>query len=465
MLNRNRSILPSYAGELLRTLLILVALLYGSALVSSEVQIAVGQNHTLVLAPDGRVWSFGKDNRGQLGDDTTIGNKSSGVLVGSLTDIIAVAAGRAHSLALRADGTVWSWGDNTFDQLGHNSGVTFKTTPVQIPGLSTVISIAAGGDHSLAVNVYGDVFAWGSDTDGELGNGAPVGKQVTPANVLAVGGAGNLARAIAVAAGNTHSMALLADGTVVAWGRDVEGQLGNGAVVGNQIVPVVVTGLADVTAIACGWQHSLARLADGTVRAWGRNDVGQLGTLAGVNQPFAVNPGSTQVKAVSAGENHSVFQFVDGSLAACGNDFQGAVGNNSTPGNVAVPTAVALGGAATRTFAAGGNHTVACLADGSFQAWGSNSDGQLGFGSLIADQQTPVAVLVTWPMVAITHVDAANSHSVALKSDGTVWAWGANGSGQLGINNTNPQYSPVQVLGLGGAGTLSGIIAISSGSY
>ena len=127
MLNRNRSILPSYAGELLRTLLILVALLYGSALVSSEVQIAVGQNHTLVLAPDGRVWSFGKDSRGQLGDDTTIGNKSSGVLVGSLTDIIAVAAGRAHSLALRADGTVWSWGDNTFDQLGHNSGVTSVT--------------------------------------------------------------------------------------------------------------------------------------------------------------------------------------------------------------------------------------------------------------------------------------------------------------------------------------------------
>ena len=116
MLNRNRYLLSSYAGELLRALLLLVALLYGSGLVSSEVQIAVGQNHTLVLAPDGRVWAFGDDSSGQLGDDTTQADKSSGVVVAGLTNIIAIAAGREHSLALRADGVVYSWGANNTKQ-------------------------------------------------------------------------------------------------------------------------------------------------------------------------------------------------------------------------------------------------------------------------------------------------------------------------------------------------------------
>lgn len=405
--------------------LLLFVVLPNTFLSASEIQIAAGQSHTLVLTPDGRVWAFGDDSSGQLGDDTLQADKPNGVLVSGLTNVIAIAAGREHSLALCADGTVWAWGANNAKQLGSisDNAATFKTTPQQL-GLSYIVSIAAGGDHSLAIERSGLVYAWGSDSEGQLGNGATTGNQVSPQTVQQVGGGGSLAKALAVAAGASHSMALLADGTVVTWGRDDEGQLGNGGTLvtnSDSAVPVSA-GIADAVAIACGDNHSLVRLADGTVRGWGRNDLGQLGTLPNTNQASPVTLTlSPLVKQLSAGANHSVFLLADGSLRTTGNDAQGALGNDGSFSSAGTPVTVSLGGTQVRTMVAGGNHTIAMLANGSFRAWGADNQMQLGNGSgITGNQALPSVVDVTWPMVGITAVEAGQRHNVALQADGSV---------------------------------------------
>ncbi len=209
-------------------------------------------------------------------------------------NVIAIAAGEYHNLALKADGTVIAWGGDGNGQLGNGPVITaIQSAPVvvaDLPGTGTlagVSAIAAGGAHSLALKSDGTVVAWGSDIYGQLGNGAMiVADRSAPVEVLSIGGIGLLSNVVAIAAGNLHSLALTSVGAVVAWGTDGNGQLGNGAVIGDQPAPVAVLGvggsgtLTDVTAIAAGALHNLALRSDGTVVGWGNDFYGQLGNGA-----------------------------------------------------------------------------------------------------------------------------------------------------------------------------------------
>ncbi|MHA3770083.1 RCC1 domain-containing protein [Verrucomicrobiota bacterium sgz303538] len=255
------------------------------------VAVAAGERHSLALCSDGTVAAWGHNAFGQLGNNSTISSPvpvavdTTGVLAGKT--IVAVTAGQNHSLALCSDGTVAAWGDNRLGQLGRTSIQTSKV-PVMVNNTAgalagkTVISVAAGSAHSLALCTDGTLAAWGYNLNGQLGNNSFT-QSAVPLMVNNTAGALAGKTVIAVAAGNTHSLALCSDGTLAAWGNNARGQLGNnGSTTGSSVVPAAVdtSGVLagkSVVSIVAGGTHSLALCSDGTVATWGYNAYGQLG--------------------------------------------------------------------------------------------------------------------------------------------------------------------------------------------
>ena len=225
------------------------------------IAVAAGQYHSLALKADGTVWASGWNGSGRLGDGTLV-QKNSPVQVVSLTNVIAIAAGQNHSMALKSDGTVWTWGDNGWGALGDGT-TTNRTSPVQVAGLSGVTRIAAGALHSMALKSNGTVWTWGYNGNGGLGDGSTTYRP----SIVTVSGLTNVA---AIGAGDYHSLAVKTDGTVWAWGRNVNGQLGDASTTQHN-TPVQVSGLTSGTAVSGGNNHSTALKSDGTLWAWGDN--------------------------------------------------------------------------------------------------------------------------------------------------------------------------------------------------
>jgi len=336
-----------------------------------------------------------------------------------------ISAGGSHSLALKNDGTVWAWGNNGQGQLGDGTTV-HKTEPMQVPGLSNVTSVAAGSSHSLALKDNGTVWAWGANDSGQLGDGTAAQKN-TPAQVP------GLSNVTSVAAGSNHSLALKDDGTVWTWGNNDRGQLGDGTAA-QKNTPVQVFGLSDVTAIAAGSSHSLILKDDGRVWAWGNNDHGQLGNSTNASNNIPVPtflPASlTYITAIAAGGNHSL--AIGGNMLwSWGDNSSGQLGNGKSGEGEFQDTPAWVFGA-VKAIAAGSSHSLALTDNGTVLAWGNNRDGQLGDGN-IRTKDTPVQVVDgNGTLRNVTTIAAGEYHSLALKDDGTVWSWGANGSGQLG---------------------------------
>ncbi|MFO0477358.1 MAG: T9SS type A sorting domain-containing protein [Bacteroidota bacterium] len=232
--------------------------------------ISVGGWHSAALKSDGTVWCWGWNTDGQLGDGTTT-DKSIPTQVPSLTGITKIAAGTYHTLALKNDGTVWAWGDNVNGQIGNGTTGTDKTSPVQVSGLTNVVAIAAGRFFSMAVKSDGTVWTWGQNLYGQLGNG-----NTTDSNVpVQVSGLTGITSAVA-ATGAFHVHALKNDGTVWSWGRNTYGNLGNNTIVDSN-VPIQMTGFTSPIGMSAGTNFSLFYKADGTMWGTGRNSSGQLG--------------------------------------------------------------------------------------------------------------------------------------------------------------------------------------------
>jgi hypothetical protein len=208
------------------------------------------------LKADGTVWGWGYNINGQAGDAKGGPVTVAPVRFSGLNGVVAIAGGGAHSLAVKADGTVWAWGFNQYGQLGNGSN-TNSYAPVQVSGLVHVIAAAAGDHYSLGLKADGTVWAWGRNTEGELGNGT---NAETNLPVWVQGLSGIIAISAAPAVGPNHSLALKADGTVWAWGYNSSGQLGNGGTT-NSNVPIQVPGIQGAIAIAAGGAHSVAILA------------------------------------------------------------------------------------------------------------------------------------------------------------------------------------------------------------
>ncbi len=373
-------------------------------------QVAAGDATSFFLRQDQKLWGWGKNDYGQVGNGEIItgGDPRNGqqppVLLtneGFNQGFKHVAGGRWHSLGVKNDGTVWGWGDNEYGQLG-NMAPQPHSSPVKIPGLQGMKAVACGELFSLALDNNGTVWAWGHNASNELGRGSQESQSNTPQKVKGPGGSGDLDNVQAIACGRFHGLALKNDGTVWAWGDGSCGNLGNGEDYSDEIYPVRVLNLTNVKSIGAGDNFSLALKNDGTVWAWGsRHHVGCLGDgLTDDTEGFSSLP--VQVKGL-----YGLDYLSDVKAITCGE-----------------------------------RHSMAVKKDGKIWAWGDNY-GALGDGKQDASS-TPVETL---DITGVVSVAAGCGYSLALKNDGTVWGWGTNDSFQLGIEQQD-NYLPVWVEGI-----------------
>lgn len=345
--------------------------------------ITAGFTHSLFLKEDRTVWAWGYNTDGQLGDGTTT-NKLTPVKVLGLTNIKVLTAGYRHSHALHADGTVWAWGWNSSGQLGDGTA-TDKHAPVQVQGLTNIKALVAGYSHSLALKEDGSVWAWGNNEYGQLGDGTTTTKQCSPIQIQ------EFADIQELAAGYSHSLALCKDGTVWAWGSNSIGQLGDGTTI-DKHTPVQVPGLTNIKALAVSNYHSLALQDNGTVWAWGSNLYGQLGdgTTTHRNSPIQI-PGLTNIKALATGYRHSLALQTDGTVRAWGGNNRSQLGDGTTTDR---HTPIQVSGLSNiKAISAGVDHSFALQEDSIVWAWGRNNMGQLGNGTTI-DRHTPLQVVL-----------------------------------------------------------------------
>ncbi|KPA16163.1 regulator of chromosome condensation, rcc1, partial [Candidatus Magnetomorum sp. HK-1] len=296
-------------------------------------------NHSLAVKSNGTVWAWGYNLYGQLGNNdccTSSANSVTPVQVLNITGVTKVAAGANHSLALKSDGTVWAWGYNDNGQMGNGtSGAgTDCYSPVQVSGLNTVKAIAAGAYHSLALKQDGTVWSWGVNSNAQLGDNSKTERN-TPVQVVGPNGSGYLNDIIAISAGLQHNIALRNDGTIWAWGYNNEGQLGQGSLYMDSQYPVQVVGvsntgfLTDVIAIASGLNHNLALLNDGTIVSWGVNGEGQLGNNNTANESSPNEVYLENVNNIFVGGDHSFAIESDGTVWSWGKNNYYQLGDNT----------------------------------------------------------------------------------------------------------------------------------------
>ncbi len=363
-----------------------------------------------VASTDYAAFGWGGNKKGEVGNGSNENFVPTPASISGLSFVTAVSSGLRHSLSLRADGSVFAWGSNGFGQLGIEAAVNVRS-PEQIPGISNATAISAGGQHSLVLLEDGTVRAFGNDEFGQVGNGTFTELIEKP---VAVQGLSNV---VAISAGEDHSLALLSNGTVWAWGNDEHGQLGNGAT-RNSDVPVQVTGLTGVKAIATGGQFSMALLEDGKVEAWGFDGRGQIGNLsvlaeetetAETSVPVEVE-GLSGVTAIAAGRDHALALLESGKVDGWGDDSEGEVGNGARTSAVRNATEVS-GLTGVKQISAGNEESAAVLGSGAVMSWGQNSSGNLGIGTVGEGSDVPVPVT---GLAEAVGVDAGGSHMLAL---------------------------------------------------
>lgn len=343
------------------------------------IKVSAGSNHTLALKSDGSVWSWGSNSSGQLGIQSAAVSPSPR-MVSSINSITSISTGNSFSLALRSDGTVWAWGQNTIGQLGNSAITGYQNIPKKIEGLTDITAISAGNTHALALKSDGTVWAWGSNMNGELGTGSST-NSYTPVKI------NSLTNVKSISAGMFYSIAVKTDGSVWVWGTNYSGQLGDGTTT-NRTTPVKLSGISQVTSVSAGEFHVIALKEDGTVWAWGQNDNGQLGdgTYTSRKSPVKI-PNLNNIKQVSAGMYYSMARS-ESSLYTWGDNMSGQLGNNSS---MPSKTPVVVSSLSEITdIDAGSQHGGAVTKTGLFM-WGSNNFGQLGNG-FTSNSRIPVVV-------------------------------------------------------------------------
>ena len=345
------------------------------------------------------------------------------------------AAGEQRSLFIDGEGRLSSCGwvpHYTLGLLGHGEGVTRLNTPTRLPsplGGERAVSVAVGTAHSLALTANGSVWSWGGGAWGQLGHGDEQ-SQPLPKKVEAFAGQ----RVVAVSAGRNHNLALTASGSVWSWGCGGLGRLGHGDTQ-HQLLPKKVEALAGrrVVAVSAGEYHSLALTADGSVWSWGFGGDGRLGHGDVQNQwqPKKVEAFAGQrIVTVSAGGAHSLALTADGSVWSWGYGWNGRLGHGDQWGQREPKKVEAFAGQRVVAVSAGRNHNLALTASGSVWSWGRGAFGKLGHGD---EQDQPLPKKVeAFAGQRIVAVSAEAMHSLAVTADGAVFTWGKGETGCLG---------------------------------
>jgi len=467
----------------------------GTGFLDNVTQISSGYRHTCAIKTDGTAWCWGDGYSGQLGRYLSSSNVPIQILGmdgnGFLDNVVQINTGYQHNCVLKNDDTVWCWGYNYYGQLGINYNSTSSDSicnPVQVLDVrgdgiwKEIKQIDVGANYSCTVKTDNTAWCWGEGNLGQLGNGT-ISHKNTPTKILSVGGSGFLDNVVQISAGNNngHTCAIKTDGTAWCWGYAYNGVLGN-KTWSNSSTPVQVLGaggtgiLNNVTQISANYNNSCAVKTNGTAWCWGWNYYGQLGNKNTFDSDVPVQVlglgGSgvlNDVTQISNGTGHTCALKNNGTVWCWGSGSSlgsGTTVNSSTPVQVlgAGGTGVLDG---VPQISSGSGHTCALKNNGTVWCWGGNYYGQLGIGSSINNTSTPVQVLGaggTGILNNVTQISAGESYNCVVKTDGTAWCWGYNYYGQLGNKSTTRTTVPVQVLGAGGTGILNNVTQISAGS-
>lgn len=385
--------------------------------------IATGTQHTCGIGEEGSLWCWGGNNSGELG----IGPPGAGERdyrrypseVDAPSRWKAISAGLQHSCGIREDSSMWCWGWGFVGQLG-DGRTSSSPWPVRAGTDTNWVSISAGSQYNCGIRDDGTLWCWGSDSWGRLGLGEDRSPSLEPAQV------GADTDWSQVSARAEHTCAVRQSGTLWCWGRGAEGQLGIGSTE-QRNTPTRVGDASDWASVSAGGKHTCALRTDGSLWCWGQGAEGRLGHGDRIDRDLPTRVGEANTwETVTAGSTHTCAITTDGALWCWGRG--GQLGLD----DLAYRTEPARVGEEEdwMTVVAGGSHGCGLREDGSLWCWGATARGQLGIDDALGDQHQQVPVVHTQPM---RKVSANGGHSCGIGTDGSLWCWGANWAGQLGL--------------------------------
>ena len=420
--------------------------------------VSAGRHHSHAIDTYGRLWGWGNNGSGRLGDGTTI-QRNSPVQIGGANRFVSVSGGWEHTLAIDTYGRLWAWGSNVNGRLGDGT-TTQRNSPVLVNTTERFKAASAGGSHSVAITTDGRAFAWGFNGQGRLGDGTTTNRS----NPVHVGG-GN--RFSVISAGFSHTLAIHMDGRAFAWGEGTNGRLGNGSVQTANSSPIHIGGTNRFSEISAGEAHSLAIATDGRLFAWGLNGSGRLGDNT-INQRTTPTHIATErtFRSISAGVESSMAVDTKGSIFAWGSNNYGNFGNGTTL-NSSIPLLIMQGDGVIISFNTGGARSIRSriVATGTlfnieteifyepvipfynFEGWYFDEDFYYPVTAPFAAIQntTLFARFSSIPIEAGVFA-AFGAFTFKITDDGFLYAWGANASGQLGDGTTTQRNYPVPIM-------------------
>ena len=424
-------------------------------------QVSAGLYHTLAIQNNGTLWAYGFNSSGRLGlSDTT--NRSSPVQVGVESYWAQIRTGGAYSIGIQSNGTLWAWGANFSGQLGLNTTTSYSS-PVQVGALSVWTQVSCGYAHTVAIQSNGTLWSWGANSFGQLGMNN-TGNFSSP---IQIGRNSNWAQ---VSCGYFYTAAGQSDGTLWAWGLNSFGQLGNNSITASITSPVqagiLVSGSSTITTLTqigsgTNWSSAIAAdygsmLIDNSNNAWvfGNNNQYQLGLSDTTNRSSPVQIiGPTKVINAAMDNNNICLIDANNNLWMGGNGNSNNFNGELSIANVSTPIQVGNSLNEWAQVSAGYTFGVALKTNGTLWSWGWNQLGQLGVGDItIRSSPVQIGAASYW-----TQISCGYAHVLALQNNGTLWTWGQNGQGQLGNSSTVNTSTPIQI------GSLSTWSKISAG--
>ena len=426
-------------------------------------QVSCGNDSTLAIKTDGTLWAWGQSDRGILGNLQTEPSEYRAstpvtTFVGGTNwkQVSCNLSYRKFAVALKTDGSLWTWGYSRYGNLGRTDGPDYKLTPVTTftggtnwANTSTnnpedLYTIAAGDRYSAAIKTDGTLWLWGqSSYGGGLGNASSISKPSTALTPITTFAGGTNWKQVDLAHNwsGGGAIALKTDGTLWTWGYGGSGRLGNATLTSSSTPVTTFAGGTNWKQVSCGYNMGGAIKTDGTLWTWGGGFFGNLGNASAtiVSTPITTFAGGTNWKQLSVGGYGSGAIKTDGTLWIWGRNNRGQLGTNDTTYK-STPVTTFAGGTNWKQVSAGSNNASAIKTDGTLWIWGRNTSGQLG-DNTVTNKSTPVTTFAggtNWKQVS-----CGGYQTAAIKTDGTLWTWGYNPYGALGTNDTINRSTPV----------------------